>query len=241
MDELRLRCPWDQKQTIHTLRGLTIEETYELADAILGEDWTALKGELGDLLLHLVFYSRIASEEGHFAFDDVVQTVCDKLVARHPHIYGSTIAETDTQVAQNWEKIKLRTGAKSVLGGVPTGLPALVKALRLQEKAGKVGFEWEHTEEVRAKVDEELAELAEAVRANDADAKADEFGDVLFSLVNYARFIGVDPEAALERTNRKFKARFESMESAATATSRPLHDMSLAEMDALWNEAKRRE
>lgn len=241
MDELREQCPWDRKQTIHTLRQLTLEETYELADAITEENWKGLKEELGDILLHLVFYSRIAAEQQHFTFDDVIEAVCNKLVARHPHIYDSVKVSNEEEVKQNWEKLKLKEGKKSILEGVPPSLPAVLKALRLQEKTKQVGFEWEHTGQVKAKVEEELAELYEAVDDGRQERIEDEFGDVLFALVNYARFIHVDPEHALEKTNKKFMRRFQQIEEAAAGQGRNLHDMSLAEMDALWNEIKKTE
>lgn len=239
MDELRERCPWDKKQTIQTLRQLTLEEVYELTDSITEENWQGLKEELGDLLLHIIFYSRIGREQEQFTIDDVIEGVCNKLVARHPHIYSHVQADTDEQVKQNWEKIKLKEGKKSVLGGLPKALPALMKALRLQEKAKQVGFEWDYTEQVQAKVDEEISELYEAVQANDQREMEAEFGDVLFALINYARFINVDPEQALEKTNIKFKTRFERMEALAAERDTWLHDMNLEQMDALWNEAKK--
>src|SRR6187399_1515919 len=198
MYELRTRCPWDKKQTIHTLRQLSIEEVYELADAINKEDWQGLKEEVGDILLHLVFYCLIAEEQQKFRFEDMIETICNKLVQRHPHIYASTVVESDEDVKRNWEQIKLKEGKKSILGGVPSALPAIVKALRLQEKTKTVGFEWEHIAEVRAKVEEEMDELYEAVDSNDPAAIEEEFGDLLFALVNYARFANIDPEAALE-------------------------------------------
>jgi XTP/dITP diphosphohydrolase len=236
MDELREQCPWDKKQTFQSLRNLTIEETYELADALLQEDIKGVQEEVGDLMLHLVFYARIASEQGAFDIADTLNGVCDKLIARHPHIYGDVQVKDEEEVKRNWEQLKLKEGKKSLLAGVPTGLPALVKAYRMQEKTKQVGFEWETTEQVWQKVEEELQELQHNVQRNAPAADLeDEFGDVLFSLVNYARFIGVDPETALERTNRKFKARFEYIESKAP---RPLQDMSLEDMDALWEEAK---
>lgn len=240
LDELRTRCPWDKKQTIHTLRQLTLEETYELADAITTENWQGVKEELGDLLLHIIFYARIGAEQNQFTLEDVIESVCNKLVARHPHIYSSVVAETDDAVKQNWEAIKVKegNGKRSILGGVPTALPSLIKALRLQDKAKSVGFEWEKTEEVRAKVDEELSELAEAVQSGEQEKMEDEYGDVLFALVNYARFLHLDPDAALEKTNTKFKSRFEGMERMAEAEGTSLHGMSLADMDALWNRAK---
>ncbi|MCB0698322.1 MAG: nucleoside triphosphate pyrophosphohydrolase [Chitinophagales bacterium] len=238
MDELREQCPWDKKQTIQTLRPLTIEETYELADAITDEDWDGLKEELGDLLLHIVFYSRIGSEKGIFTLDDVIETVCNKLVARHPHIYSNVVAEDEEQVKQNWEQIKLNEGKKSILGGVPQSLPAVVKALRLQEKTKQVGFEWDTVDQVKEKVDEEINELYEAVGEGNEQKIEEEFGDVLFALVNYARFVKVDPELALERTNKKFIRRFQHIEKIAAEQNKALLDMTLEEMDALWNKAK---
>ena len=241
MDELREQCPWDRKQTIQTLRQQTIEEVYELADAITEEDWQALKEELGDVLLHLIFYSKIGSEQHKFSFDDVIETVCNKLVARHPHIYSNVVAEDEAQVKQNWEKLKLKEGKKSILEGVPKALPAIVKALRLQEKTRQVGFEWDHVDQVKEKVEEEMEELYEAVAAGEKDAIEDEFGDVLFALVNYARFIKVDPENALERTNKKFIRRFQMIEQMAEEDGKYLHDLTLEEMDVLWNKAKQSE
>jgi len=236
MDELRDQCPWDRKQTIETLRNLTIEETYELADAILSADLTGVKEEIGDIMLHMVFYARIASEQGAWDIADALHAICDKLVARHPHIYGDIKVADEAEVKRNWEQLKLKEGKKSILEGVPAGLPAMVKAYRMQEKTKQVGFEWENTEQVWAKVEEEIGELQENIqnKAPQADIE-EEFGDVLFSLVNYARFIGVDPETALERVNRKFKSRFEHIERNAP---KPLKDMTLAEMDVLWEEAK---
>jgi XTP/dITP diphosphohydrolase len=271
MDELRVQCPWDRKQTIGTLRPLTIEETYELADAITDGDWKGIREELGDLLLHIVFYARIGREQGQFTLDEVINGICDKLISRHPHIYGSTAQEglvevkNEEDVKRNWEQLKLKEGKKSVVGGVPVSLPAVIKATRLQEKAGKVGFEWEETAQVWEKVKEEMEELQEAValadaerdEANDAgrveevdrgkigmDGAVDrgkieeEFGDLMFSLVNYARFLHIDAENALERTNRKFIHRFTRMEEKARGQDRSLADMSLPEMDALWNDIK---
>lgn len=236
MDELREQCPWDRKQTLESLRNLTIEETYELADAILENDLQGIKEEIGDLMLHMVFYAKIASEQGAFDVADALHAICDKLVARHPHIYGDIKVQDEEEVKRNWEQLKLKEGKKSLLSGVPKNLPAMVKAYRMQEKTKQVGFEWETSEQVWAKVEEELEELHENVRNNapQTDIEA-EFGDVLFSLINYARFIGVDPETALERTNQKFKSRFEYIEAKAP---RPLKDMTLAEMDALWEAAK---
>lgn len=238
MDELREECPWDKKQTIQTLRKQTIEETYELADAITDEDWEGIKEELGDLLLHIVFYSRIGTEKQLFTFDDVIETVCNKLVARHPHIYSSVKVNSEEDVKQNWEQIKLKEGKKSVLSGVPNSLPALIKAIRLQEKTKQVGFEWDAIDQVKEKVDEEIAELYEAVDGGVQEKVEEEFGDVLFALVNYARFAKIDPELALERTNKKFIRRFKYIEEKAAEQSKALLDMTLEEMDALWNNAK---
>ena len=239
MDELREQCPWDRKQTLESLRNLTIEETYELADAILDGDLKGIKEEIGDIMLHMVFYARIASEQGAFDIADALHAICDKLISRHPHIYGDLKVADDDEVKRNWEQLKLKEGKKSLLEGVPASLPAMVKAYRMQEKTKQVGFEWENTEQVWAKVEEELGELHDNIR-NGAPQREieEEFGDVLFSLVNYARFIGVDPETALERVNRKFKSRFEYIETQAP---KPLIEMTLEEMDALWNEAKQGE
>ena len=248
MDELREQCPWDKKQTIQTLRPLTIEELYELADAITEGDWKGIKEELGDLLLHIVFYARIGREQGQFGLADVINGICDKLVARHPHIYGDTSSQpglvavsNEEDVKRNWEQLKLKEGKRSVLSGVPVSLPATVKATRLQEKAGKVGFEWEETAQVWEKVQEEMEELQEAVAAGDPVRIEEEFGDLSFSLINYARFLRIDAENSLERTNKKFISRFTRMEEAARAQGRSLADMTLAEMDALWDEIKRRD
>lgn len=241
MDELREQCPWDKKQTIQTLRQQTLEEVYELTDAISEENWQGLKEELGDMLLHIVFYSKIGAEQNHFTLDDVIEGVCNKLVARHPHIYSNVNVENEDQVKQNWEKLKLKEGKKSVLSGIPQSLPAIIKALRLQEKTKQVGFEWDHLGQVKEKVDEEIAELYEAVDSGDQKHIEEEFGDVLFALVNYARFIHVDPEHALELTNKKFIKRFQQMEVIAAGQGKLLHDMTLAEMDALWNEVKKQE
>ncbi len=237
MDELREQCPWDRKQTLESLRNLTIEETYELADAILNQDIKGVKEEIGDLMLHMVFYARIASESGDFDVADALHAICEKLISRHPHIYGDVKVNGEEDVKRNWEQLKLKEGKKSLLAGVPIGLPAMVKAYRMQEKTKQVGFEWENTEQVWAKVEEEMGELQENVRNGAAQSDIEEeFGDLLFSLINYARFIGVDPETALERVNKKFKSRFEYIEAHAP---RPLSEMSLPEMDVLWNEAKR--
>ena len=237
MDELREQCPWDRKQTLGSLRNLTIEETYELADAILDEDLPGIKEEIGDLMLHMVFYARIAEEKGAFDIAEALHAICDKLVERHPHIYGDTQVADAEEVKQNWEKIKLRTGKKSVLEGVPRSLPAVVKAYRMQEKTAQVGFEWDEPGQVWAKVQEELGELQEAIHeGQDASRVEEEFGDVLFALINYARFIQVDPETALEKVNRKFKQRFEYIEAHAPTD---LKSMTLEEMDVLWEESKR--
>jgi MazG family protein len=244
MDELREQCPWDRKQTIGTLRSLTIEETYELADAITEGDWKGIREELGDLLLHIVFYARIGREEGRFTLDEVIDGICDKLISRHPHIYGSTAQEglvdvkDEEDVKRNWEQLKLKEGKRSVLGGVPVSLPATIKASRLQEKAGKVGFEWDETSQVWDKVQEEMEELQEAVLLGDRGKIEEEFGDLAFSLINYARFLQIDAENALERTNRKFIYRFTRMEETARSQGRSLADMSLQEMDDLWNAIK---
>jgi XTP/dITP diphosphohydrolase len=241
MDELREQCPWDKKQTIHTLRQQTLEEVYELVDTITDENWQGLKEELGDLLLHIVFYSRIGAEQKQFTLDDVIEGVCNKLVSRHPHIYSNVSVNDEEDVKQNWEKLKLKEGKKSVLSGLPTSLPALMKALRLQGKAKQVGFEWDHTEQVKDKVDEEIRELYEAVASGKQEHIEDEMGDVLFALINYSRFVHVDPEHALEKTNKKFMRRFQHMETLAAKQGKALHDMSLSEMDALWNKAKETE
>jgi len=245
MDDLREKCPWDRKQTIQSLRQLTIEETYELADAITGEDWKGIREELGDLLLHIVFYGKIAAEQERFTMEEMINGICDKLVARHPHIYGDVEVKDEEDVKRNWEKLKLKEGKKSVLGGVPQSLPAMVKAMRLQEKAKQVGFEWDHKEQVWDKVEEEMRELKEVVarveaggNADDRQQMEDELGDVFFSLVNYARFLQVDAENALERTNKKFIYRFTRMEEQALADGKDLHAMSLKEMDAIWNAIK---
>lgn len=238
MDELRAKCPWDRKQTMMSLRNLTIEETYELADSIINGDMNGIKEELGDLLLHMVFYCKIAEEKDAFTIADALDTLCEKMIRRHPHIYGDVEVGNAEDVKKNWEMIKMAekgTVKKSVLGGVPRGLPALVKAYRMQDKTAQVGFEWETTEQVYEKVEEELAELKEAIHSQDQNKIEEEYGDVLFALVNYGRFLKVDPETALEKINKKFKYRFEYIESKAP---KPLDDMSLEEMDALWNEAK---
>ena len=241
MDDLREKCPWDKKQTMDSLSYLTIEETYELIDAISAQDLNEVKGELGDLLLHIVFYAKIASETNEFDIVDVIHTVCDKLVERHPHIYGDVIAQTEEEVKANWEKIKLKKGKKSVLDGVPKSLPAMVKSTRIQEKARGVGFDWDHKDQVFEKVLEEFKELDNEINSGDDKAKVEkEFGDVLFSMINYARFIGVDPELALERTNKKFIGRFTYLESEVQKKQKDLLKMTLAEMDEIWNESKKK-
>jgi XTP/dITP diphosphohydrolase len=247
MDDLREKCPWDKKQTLESLRHLTIEETYELGDAILNNDLQEIKKELGDLLLHIVFYAKIGSEtnnnssSGTTGFDiaDVCNEICDKLIHRHPHIYGDVVVADEEEVKQNWEKLKLKEGKKSVLEGVPLGLPALVKASRIQDKVKGVGFDWEEPHQVWDKVQEELQELQVEVEAGNQDKIEAEFGDVLFSMINYARFLKVNPEDALERTNKKFIKRFMYLESKAGELGKPLMDMTLAEMDVFWNEAKK--
>jgi XTP/dITP diphosphohydrolase len=239
MNELREQCPWDKKQTVDTLRPLTIEETYELADSIAEGDWKGIKEELGDLFLHLVFYARIGTEQKQFTLEDVLNGVCDKLITRHPHIYGDVQVKDEEEVKRNWEMLKMKEGKTSVLSGVPKGLPALVKAIRVQEKARKIGFEWENRQDVWKKVEEEITELHEVVETGDAGRIEDEFGDVLFSLVNYARFINVDPELALERTNIKFRDRFMEMEKIALERHGDISNLGLNELDAIWNEVKR--
>ncbi len=239
MDELREKCPWDRKQTEQTLRPLTIEETYELADAITDKDWKGIKEELGDLLLHILFYSKIGTEQRQFTLDEMINGICDKLINRHPHIYGDITVKDEEEVKQNWEKLKLKEGKRSVLGGVPVSLPAVVKATRLQEKAKQVGFEWDTREQVWDKVEEETHELHEAVTLNDEAKIEEEFGDLLFSLINYARFLQIDAENALEKTNKKFISRFTRMEEQAMQGGRSLQDMSLAEMDAIWDRIKK--
>lgn len=243
MDELRAQCPWDMKQTMETLRPLTIEETYELGDAILENDLQEVKKELGDLILHMVFYAKIGSEQGAFDITDVLNGICDKLIHRHPHIYGDVKVKDEQEVKANWEKIKLAEKAKngstekSVLEGVPRGLPSMVKAIRVQDKARGVGFDWDNKEQVWEKVHEELDELKREVDAG-TDKQADELGDVLFSMVNYARFLGIDPDEALERTNRKFIRRFQFLEQESRKDGRKLGEMTLAEMDAYWERSK---
>ncbi len=239
MDELRDQCPWDKKQTLQSLRHLTIEETYELGDAILENDLEEVKKELGDLLLHIVFYAKIGSETQDFDMADVCNATCEKLIHRHPHIYGDVEVKDEEEVKQNWEKLKLKEGKKSVLEGVPKGLPALVKASRIQDKVKGVGFDWEEPHQVWDKVQEELEELQVEIAVGNQDKIEAEFGDVLFSMINYARFLNINPEDALERTNKKFISRFQYLESKATEIGKPLMDMTLAEMDVFWNEAKK--
>ncbi|HEY9117440.1 MAG TPA: nucleoside triphosphate pyrophosphohydrolase [Roseivirga sp.] len=244
MDELRLNCPWDKKQTLESIRHLTIEETYELSDAILTDNIDEVKKEIGDLMLHMVFYSKIADEKGAFDMADALHSICDKLVHRHPHIYGDVVADDEEAVKANWEKIKLKEkGNTSVLGGVPQSLPALVKAVRIQDKARGVGFDWEKKEQVWEKVEEEIQEFKDEFNAEtdsiDQEKATLEFGDLLFSLVNYARFIEIDPEEALERTNLKFIKRFQYLETESKKDGKSIGEMTLAEMDEYWEKAKK--
>ena len=239
MDDLREKCPWDKKQTIETLRPLTIEETYELTDAITNNDWKGIKEELGDLMLHLLFYAKIGAEQNQFTLQEVLEGISEKLIFRHPHIYGDVKVSNDEDVKKNWEQLKMREGKQSVLSGVPAGLPAVIKATRIQDKARQVGFEWDTKEDVWKKVEEEMAELHEAIAQNDIDHVEEEFGDVMFSLINYARFLQIDAEGALEKTNKKFITRFKLMEEAAKSTGNNLADLTLEEMDVLWNEIKK--
>lgn len=239
MNDLREKCPWDKKQTIQSLRQMTLEETYELTDAITENNWKDIKEELGDLLLHIVFYAKIATEQKQFTIEDVIEGISKKLIDRHPHIYGNVQVENDEDVKRNWEKLKLKEGKKSVLAGVPKALPALIKAMRLQEKAKQVGFEWENKEQVWEKVKEEEAELQHAIAFEDQNKIEEEFGDLIFSLVNFARFLNIDAENALEITNKKFIQRFTQMEGKALSKGRDLNEMTLEEMDAIWNEIKR--
>ena len=239
MDDLREKCPWDKKQTLQSLRHLTIEETYELGDAILDNDLQEIKKELGDVLLHIVFYAKIGSETNAFDIGDVANSICDKLIDRHPHIYGDVVVADEEEVKQNWEKLKLKEGKKSVLEGVPKSLPALVKASRIQDEVKGVGFDWEEPEQVWEKVQEELNELQVEVQSGNQDKIEAEFGDVLFSMINYARFLKINPEDALERTNKKFIKRFQYLESKANELGKPLMNMTLAEMDVFWEEAKK--
>ena len=240
MDELREKCPWDKKQALESLRHLTIEETYELCDAILDKDMEGIKGELGDLFLHLVFYAKIASETKHFDIADVLNGVCEKLIHRHPHIYGDVKVESEEDVKRNWEQLKLQEGKKSVLQGVPASLPALVKATRIQDKARGVGFDWDNKSQVWDKVQEEIAEFQHEEKQGDLQKMEDEFGDVLFSLVNYARFVGINPEDALERTNKKFIQRFTFLEEEVNRQGKNMKDMILSEMEEIWQKAKKK-
>ena len=241
MDQLRENCPWDQKQTMESLSHLTIEETYELIDSILDKNMEEIKGELGDLLLHIVFYSKIASETNDFDINDVINSICDKLIERHPHIYGNEIVKDEQDVKRNWEKIKLKNGKKTVLQGVPKSLPAMVKATRIQEKVKGVGFDWDNKDQVFDKVKEEFSELHQEIKKiNNQEKIEKEFGDVLFSMINYARFIGVDPESALERTNKKFIGRFNYLEQELKTNKMDLMNMSLEEMDLIWDRSKKK-
>lgn len=236
--ELREKCPWDRKQTIHTLRTLSIEELYELTDTISEENWEGMREELGDVLLHIVFYAVLAAEQQKFTLQEVIDGICEKLIIRHPHVYGTVTVRNEDDVKKNWEAIKLKEGKTSALSGVPASLPAMVKATRIQEKAKQTGFEWKHTHEVWAKVQEELNELQEAIAENKQDNAEEELGDVLFSLINYARFLNIDAEAALEKTNKKFIQRFQKMETMAAMQQKNLHEFSLEEMDNLWTTIK---
>ncbi len=238
MEELREKCPWDQKQTLDSLRHLTIEETYEISEAIINQDFNSLKGELGDVLLHIIFYSKIASETQLFNITDVIQTLTEKLIRRHPHIYGDAVAEDAEKVKSNWEEIKLKEGAKSVLGGVPAGLPSLIKAYRIQEKAASVGFDWDNAQQVWDKVEEEMNEMKEAEHETQ-ERFEEEMGDLFFALINYARKKGINPEDALEKTNKKFIQRFNYVEAKAKENEKKLKEMTLEEMDVFWNEAKK--
>lgn len=239
MDELREGCPWDRKQTINSLSHLTVEETYELTEAILEENFDEMKGELGDLLLHIVFYAKIASEKNKFDIEDVIEAICKKLIGRHPHIYGDVKVENEEDVKQNWEKLKLKEGKKSVLEGVPKGLPALIKALRIQDKVAGIGFDWENPEQVFEKVKEEIKEFEEESKVRNQQKMEEEFGDILFALINYARHKNINPEKALELTNKKFIKRFKYLEKETSEKGLILQDMSLEEMDVFWEEAKK--
>lgn len=238
MDTLREKCPWDKKQTIQSLRSNTIEELYELIDAIIDEDWEGIKEELGDILLHVLFYAKIGTEQGHFTLQDSIEAISKKLIHRHPHIYGDVKVQDEEEVKRNWEQLKLQEGKTSLLAGVPNSLPAMVKAFRIQQKVKQVGFEWENKEQVWDKVEEEISELKVEIEANNQEKMEQEFGDVLFSMINYARFLNIDPEAALEKTNKKFKYRFELMESYAKEHGLDLAEMSLDEKNALWQQMK---
>ena len=243
LDELREKCPWDKKQTIHSLRQLTIEETYELADAIAQDDWNGIKEELGDLLLHILFYAKIATEQNQFTIQDVIERNREKLIHRHPHIYGDVKVADEEEVKRNWENLKLKEGKKSILSGVPRSLAPLVQAMRIQEKAKQVGFEWDNKEQVWEKVEEEANELKAEVQAMDegkgsVEKMEEEMGDLLFSIVNYARFLNIDPDQSLARTNKKCIKRFQAMEEVVTAEGKQMTDLNLAEMDAIWNTVK---
>ncbi len=240
MDTLREQCPWDKKQTIHSLRSNTIEELYELVDAIIDEDWKGMKEELGDMLLHILFYARIGKEQGAFTLDEVIEGISKKLIHRHPHIYGDVKVNNEEDVKKNWEQLKLQEGKTSLLEGVPNSLPAMVKALRIQEKVKQVGFEWEHKDQVWDKVQEEMHELKVEVDTNDKEKMEAEFGDVLFSMINYARFLHIDPETALEKTNKKFKHRFQLMEAYAKENGLDLATLSLSEKEAIWQAMKKK-
>ena len=239
MDDLRAKCPWDMKQTEQTLRQLTIEETYELVDAITDKDWKGIREEIGDLMLHMLFYAKIGSEQKEFTLEEALNGISEKLIFRHPHIYGDTTVKDEEEVKQNWEKLKLKEGKKSIFSGVPLSLPAVTKATRIQEKAKQVGFEWDNKEQVWEKVEEETGELKEAIALYYQAKMEEEFGDLLFSLINYARFLRIDAENALEKTNKKFIARFTKMEAIALEQGKSLNDMSLAEMDAIWDLIKK--
>ncbi|MFM6994704.1 MAG: nucleoside triphosphate pyrophosphohydrolase [Sediminibacterium sp.] len=240
MDTLREKCPWDKKQTIQSLRSNTIEELYELIDAIIDEDWEGIKEELGDLLLHVLFYAKIGTEQGHFTLQDSIEAISKKLIHRHPHIYGDVKVEDEEEVKRNWEQLKLQEGKTSLLAGVPNSLPALVKAFRIQQKVKQVGFEWENKEQVWDKVEEEIGELKAEIEANDQEKMEAEFGDVLFSMINYARFLNIDPETALEKTNKKFKHRFELMETYAKENGLDLAKLSLNEKEVIWQSMKKK-
>ncbi|MFN5628800.1 MAG: nucleoside triphosphate pyrophosphohydrolase [Bacteroidota bacterium] len=238
MDELREKCPWDKKQTMETLRHLTIEETFELSDSIIDGDLNEIKKELGDILLHIVFYSKIGAEKKAFDISDVINSLCEKLIFRHPHIYGDAVVTSEEEVKENWEKLKIKEGNKSVLGGVPKSLPSLLKAIRIQDKARSAGFDWDNKEQVWEKVLEELDELKHEVENNNKEKIEEELGDVIFSIINYARFIGVNPDDSLEKTNKKFIKRFQYIEQEANKINKQLSDMSLEEMEVLWQQSK---
>ena len=238
MDELREQCPWDRKQTIHTLRQLTIEECHELADVITDENWKGIQEELGDILLHIIFYAKIGAEQQHFSFEDVINGICDKLVFRHPHIYGDVVVKDEEEVKRNWENLKLKEGKASVMSGVPRSLPPMVQAMRIQEKAKQVGFEWENKEQVWEKVKEEMEEVRVEVEQQSSKIE-DEIGDLLFSVINYARFLNIDPDNALAKTNKKFLTRFQAMEKNVTEKGQRMTDLNLQQMDEIWNEVKK--